>query len=390
MDGQDGFFGWDAILMAAGAITGMRVCVSMIVSGTLCWAVFVPILQQHGVIAPAGGFKNVVQWTLWGGTACMVTSGLLSFGLQWRSALKAFCSLGQMFSKRDAAEVGELEAIETPTSWFLIGQFISLVALAWLAHASFDMPYWQSVLAVLLSFGLALVACRITGETDTTPVGAMGKVTQLTFGALNPGNINVNLMAANITASAAGSSADLLTDLKSGYLLGAYPRKQFIAQFAGIFIGTVATCLAFSALVTKPEDLGTKQFPAVAALTWAAVAEAMSKGLEALAPIKLWSIAIGGAVGILLTLLPVWFPKQQKYLPSAAGVGLAWVFPWANGLMFFVGALLSVAFRKSAPKQSEEFTFPIASGIIAGGSLMGVLVIFWENGPEIWQRFFGG
>ncbi len=61
------------------------------------------------------------------------------------------------------------------------------------------MPYWQSALAVVLSFALALVACRVTGETDTTPIGAMGKVTQLTFGALNPGNVNVNLMSANIT-----------------------------------------------------------------------------------------------------------------------------------------------------------------------------------------------
>jgi hypothetical protein len=46
----------------------------------------------------------------------------------------------------------------------------------------------------------------------------MDKVTQLAFGALSPGNVNVNLMSANITAGAATSPADLLTDLKSGYL----------------------------------------------------------------------------------------------------------------------------------------------------------------------------
>src|SRR6185436_14439404 len=115
-------------------------------------------------------------------------------------------------------------------------------ALAWLANYSFGMPIWQSVLAVLLSFALSVVACRVTGETDTTPIGAMGKVTQLIFGAISPGNVNVNLMSANITSGAAISSADLLTDLKSGYLLGANPRKQFIAQFCGIFIGTLVTC----------------------------------------------------------------------------------------------------------------------------------------------------
>ena len=81
-------------------------------------------------------------------------------------------------------------------SWFAVGQIVSLVALAWLGHASFGMPVWQSAIAVAMSFLLALVACRVTGETDTTPVGAMGKVTQLAFGALSPGNVNVNLMSA--------------------------------------------------------------------------------------------------------------------------------------------------------------------------------------------------
>jgi len=282
-----------------------------------------------------------------------------------------------------------MESIETPMSWFAAGQFISLIALALLAHASFGMPYWQSVLAVVLSFALAIVACRVTGETDTTPISAMGKVTQLTFGALNPGNMNVNLMSANITAGAAGSAADLLTDLKSGYLLGAHPRKQFIAQFAGIFIGTVVSVLAFTLIVDKPEVIGSDQFPAPAAQTWAAVAQALSKGFEALAPVKIWSIVIGGAVGIVFAILPVIFPKQEKYLPSASGFGLAWIFQWYYGVLFFMGAVIAYGFQKKSPAQAEEFTFPVASGVMAGGALMGVAIIFWQNGGEMLQKFFG-
>jgi uncharacterized oligopeptide transporter (OPT) family protein len=251
------------------------------------------------------------------------------------------------------------------------------------------MPYWQSAFAVVLSFALALVACRITGETDTTPIGPLGKVTQLTFGALNPGNMNVNLMSANITAGAAGSSADLLTDLKSGYLLGANPRKQFIAQFAGIFIGTVVSVFAFSLIVDKPEVIGSDQFPAPAAQTWAAVAQALSKGFEALAPAKIWSIVIGGAVGIVFAILPVIFPKQEKYLPSASGFGLAWIFQWYYGVLFFLGAVITWFYRKKSPARAEEFTFPVASGVMAGGALMGVAIIFWQNGGEMLQKFFG-
>ena len=41
------------------------------------------------------------------------------------------------------------------------------------------------------------------------------------------------------------------------------------------------------------------------------------------------------------------------------------------------------------PKKAEEYTFPVASGIIAGGSLMGVVLIFWENGPQMIKQLLG-
>jgi uncharacterized oligopeptide transporter (OPT) family protein len=381
-------FTWDPIFFAAGALTGLRVSASMILGGTLGWAVFVPILQQRGIIV-GSGFRDIVQWTLWGGVACMVTSGLFSFAMQWRSMLRALANLRKMFSRSESRTITEVDALEAPMWWFATGQLISLVALAGLAKATFGMAYWQSVVAVLLSFFLALVACRVTGETDTTPVGAMGKVTQLIFGALSPGHMNINLMSANITAGAATSSADLLTDLKSGYLLGANPRKQFLAQFAGIFMGTLVTVLAFQVMVPNDKVLGTQQFPAPAAQTWKAVAEAMSHGLETLGWVKIWSIIIGGLVGIVLPLTTRLFPKCEKWIPSAAGLGLAWTFPWFNSLQFFLGALIGYAFETALPEQAKEYTFPVASGIVAGGSLMAVIVIFGENGPEMIRHLLG-
>jgi len=381
---------WDPIFIAAGMFVGMRVATSMFVGSVLCWMVFIPLVQSY-VPEASGltGFRALVQWSLWGGTACMVTSGILSVFFQWKSAIRAFQGLGDMLLKRGSGKRDELAAIETPGSWFLIGQFVALVAIAILAHATFGMPYWQSIIAVILSFALALVACRVTGETDTTPVGAMGKITQLTFGALSPGNMNVNLMAANITAGSATSSADLLTDLKSGYLLGASPRKQFIAQFAGIFIGTLVTVLAFRILVPNAAVLGTDQFPAPAAQTWKGVAEAMALGLSNMHPVKVWSIIIGGLVGLLLPILSRMFPRYNKWIPSPAGIGLAWVFQWFYGFLFFVGALIGYGWDKRNHKQCEEFLFPVASGVVAGGALMGVVLIFWENGPEIWRQLFG-
>ena len=382
-------FAWDPIFIAAGMFVGMRVAISMFVGSIACWMIFVPLIQAYVPEASGlNGFRALVQWTLWGGTACMVTSGILSVFFQWKSAMRAFQGLGDVIMRRGTKTRDELASIETPGSWFLIGQVVALIALAILAHETFGMPYWQSFIAVLLSFALALVACRVTGETDTTPVGAMGKITQLTFGALSPGNMNVNLMAANITAGAATSSADLLTDLKSGYLLGANPRKQFIAQFAGIFVGTIVTVAAFRILVPNASVLGTDQFPAPAAQTWKGVAEAMAMGLSTMHPVKIWSIVIGGLVGIILPILSRMFPNKQKWIPSAAGIGLAWVFQWFYGFLFFVGALIGYGWQKRNSAQCEEYLFPVASGIVAGGALMGVVLVFWENGAEILKQIF--
>ncbi|HYG35635.1 MAG TPA: OPT/YSL family transporter, partial [Clostridia bacterium] len=138
--GRTVMFAWDPIFIAAGAITGMRVCLSMLLSGTLCWAIFVPIMQDQGYIT-GSGFREVVQWTLWGGTACMVSSGLLNFLFQWKTSLRAFRNVGKMF-KRGGQGNDPLDAIEAPTTWFLAGQIVALIALAYLAKTTFDMPYW--------------------------------------------------------------------------------------------------------------------------------------------------------------------------------------------------------------------------------------------------------
>jgi uncharacterized oligopeptide transporter (OPT) family protein len=143
--------------------------------------------------------------------------------------------------------------------------------------------------------------------------------------------------------------------------------------------------LVFSVLVTKPSDLGNNQFPAPAALVWSAVARALSNGLSGLHPIKVLSILIGAQVGLVLSLLPILFPERKHLFPSGSAVGLGWYLPWFNSFLFFLGALANYIVQKKAPKHAEEFSFPVASGVIAGGSLMGIALIFWANGPDIWK-----
>src|SRR6266508_3268859 len=111
--GRTVMLSWEPMFIAAGAITGIRVCWSMFLGSITAWMIFVPLLQHRGIIQ-GSGYGTVVQWTLWGGVACMVTSSLLAFAMQWRTALRAFTDLGAMFrgSGRDAHD--PIAAIETP------------------------------------------------------------------------------------------------------------------------------------------------------------------------------------------------------------------------------------------------------------------------------------
>jgi OPT family oligopeptide transporter len=385
--GRTVMLSYEPMFIAAGMITGWKVCWSTMLGSIVGWMVMAPWLQAHGYVPAAGGYRAIVTWLLWGGVACMVSSSLLSFGMQWKTAARAFTDLGSMFGSRKSGD-DPMTAIEAPSSWFVGGQLFGFCGLAWLGHITFRMPVWQTAIAVLLSFVLTLVASRVTGETDTTPVGSMGKITQLTFGLISPGNMNINLMSANVTANSASCSADLLTDLKSGYLLGANPRQQFLAQFAGIFMGTVVTVLSFRLLVPNASVLGGDQFPAPAMQTWRAVAIALSHGLSGLEPVKRAFILWGAIVGVGLTVLPMALPRHKHLIPSPAGVGLAWTFHWYYGFLMFAGGGLGLLLEKKAPKWSEEFTFPVASGWIAGESLMGVVNTIWQNWPGLAKAMF--
>src|SRR5262249_17368925 len=144
------------------------------------------------------------------------------------------------------------------------------------------------------------------------------------------GNTVINLMSAGTTAAASASAADLLVDLKSGYLLGANPRKQFLAQFCGIFFGTLAIVPAWYLMV--PDKAKLESFNPPATNMWKAVADLLTQGVHMLPRTAIWAIVIGALVGIALPLIENLFPKAKPYLPSAMGLGLSWIMVFQNSL----------------------------------------------------------
>ncbi len=383
--GQMANFGFEpsVLLIGAGMITGLRVSLSMLAGSLLLYFVVAPRLLAYDLInadvagyvpsfrVNANGDFNPVRWALWGGTSVMVFSSMMQMALNWKTVVRAF----SIFKKADAASHdAKIDSVEVPNSWLIIGLIPISIGLVIMEYLAFKVSVTLGLISVAMSFVVSLVCCRAVGETDTGPIGPMGKVTQLLYAVLPgaKGVASINLVAAGVTSAAGSASADLLTDLKSGYLLGANPRKQFLAQFFGIFFGVLAVVPAWYLMV--PDKAALEAFNPPATNMWKATADLLTQGIHMLPRTAVWAIVIGALIGLLIPITEKLFPRTKQYMPSAMGLGLSWVVYLPNCVAFAIGALIVFAWEKLNRKQSDTFAVPIASGLVAGESLIAAFI----------------
>jgi uncharacterized oligopeptide transporter (OPT) family protein len=362
------------LLIGAGALVSFKTGWSMLLGAVLTYGFLAPEMVGRGII-PEVTYKAINAWALWTGASVLVSSGLLSFAFQWRSVAKSFKALSGLFGKKAEEEKDLLADVECPPSWFPLGFLVLGPMVVGLMAYLFQVPWWAGVIALPLSVVMGVIASRVTGETDTTPTKALGPVTQLLYGAILPGNLAANVMSANATGGVGLHSADLLTSLKTGWLLGANPRKQFIAQLFGVVAGAAVVVPAFNLLVPSADVLGTEEFPAPSSLVWAGVSKMLVNGVSSLHTSARIGAVCGLALGVALVLLERWAPKKAKpFIPSASGLGLAIVIPGASSISFFIGAAIAEVLRRKKAKLAEATVLPVSSGFIAGESLMGIAV----------------
>jgi putative OPT family oligopeptide transporter len=364
----------EVVLVGAGALMSFRTAWSMLLGGILTYGVMAPALVERGLVASVS-YKAIVAWTVWPGAAILVASGLTSFALDWRSVARSLSGLTRVFRSAAGAPADPMDEIECPGWWFPAGYValgpIVVALMAWM----FQIPLWAAVIAVPLAVVMGFVASRVTGETDVTPTKALGPVTQLVYGGLTPGNLSGNIMAANVTGGIGLHAADLLTTLKTGWLLGGSPRVQFHAQLFGVLAGAAVVVPAFNLLIPDPSTLGSDAWPAPSCLVWAGVSQAFANGLNALDPAARSGILAGLLLGTALALMERFAPRALKHLvPSPSGLGISMVIPGSNSIAMFLGALMAWLLRRRKPALADRYVVPVSSGLIAGESLMGVAV----------------
>ncbi len=356
------------MMFGAGILVGPRIGTSLLIGAILSWGILGPLSLHLGWTT--GSIMNYETgprgWLLWPGVALMVTESLMSLVLSSKSIIKSFT---KKISKDDTNK-NHLDFI--PKIVWMGGLFITTTAVMLSAYYVFHIHPLHTLLAVILSSILSIIAVRSTGETDINPIGGMGKVTQLIFGVLSPGNISTNLMSAAITGSGATQAGDMMQDLKTGHLLGAFPYKQFKAQCVGIFVGMLI-CIPIYKLFDTAYIIGEGDLPAPAAHAWKAMAQLLTEGLSVLLQSSLYAVACGITLGILLSLLKT-VNIIKPYVPSGLAMGIAFIVPAYYSIAMFIGAMFIVYWEKKNPASCKSLSYAVASGLVAGEGLMGVIV----------------
>lgn len=388
----------DAALIGTGGLMGLAVAASCFVGVIVNFVILAPLMIQAGDIAPRLGANGVLiplnrveivnQWSLWWGVTMMVVGALVSLLAKPEIFTSAFKrkTPAQIAAKAEPKS-DLLKDIEVPLWISWIGVPVVSLMGCYATHAFFGVPLWLAIVSLPLIFVLTVICTNSMALTSWTPTGSLSKITQFTMGALDRTNPGSNLLPAGMTAEIASNAANLLSDIKPGYMLGGKPRHQAIGHIIGNLAGVLVCVPLFFLLFIKPDANGaasaagmvSDQFGFPAALQWKGVADIIAKGLKSLPTSALISMGVAAVAAIVIELARI-VTKGKSGL-SAVAIGLGVTLPPQATFMMFVGALMfwyMAKKYKNAPAESRghriwvEGMEPICAGLISGAALMGI------------------
>ena len=382
----------DLSMIGIGGLMGIRVATSCLLGAFINFVILAPIMIKHGDIVtrvtaagkviPISRAEIVNQWSLWWAVAMMVTGSLVSL------LGKPELFRGIFRRKIKAAATGEpdvLKQIELPLWMSAVAVPILTVLGATVSHEFFGVPWFLAFISFPLIFVLTIICTNSMALTSWTPTGALAKITQFTMAAFDRTNPASNLIPGGMTAEVSANAANLLSDIKPGYMLGAKPRQQAIGHVIGIFAGALAAVPLFYLLFLKPAADGTRsaativsdQFAMPAAVQWRGVAELIAHGLKALPPSAVASMAVAVICAVIIEVAKI--VTKGRFPLSAVSIGLGVVLPPKYVFPMWLGALFFWWMGRRYPESGTrnnvlwvEGCEPICAGLISGWALTGI------------------
>ncbi len=408
-----------AALFGVGYILGPRVAAIMVGGGLLSWLVIIPAIAYWGegraepfypetvkTIAAMSAGEIWTRYVRYIGAGAVAAGGLITLIRSIPTMLESFrIGARQLQARLAGGEAGDGtggERTDQDLPLKVVGGGVLAVALALAAFpqafgvlGGFPVRIVAALLVVVFAFFFVTVSSRIVGLVGVTSNPTSGMTiasllgTATIFLALGwTGDLGkvAALSVGCVVAIAASIAGDTSQDLKTGFLLGATPRRQQVGEMVGVLTSATFVCLTLL-LLDRAWGFGTSELPAPQATLMKVVIEGV---LEQSLPWLLVGLGVLLALGAEALRIPS--------LPFAVGVYL----PVSTMVPVFLGGLLRWAAERRATTpegvaERRENGVLFGSGLVGGEGLMGVLLALFvgayslrgEAPPEVGSAWAG-
>ncbi len=370
-------------VMSVGYICGARISSYMFAGGVLSWMVIIPLMMLFGAdttlapgAAPIGAlFAEGGAGALWGtyvryiGAGALAAGGIISLIKSLPLIVKTFT--GAMKSVAGTKSGSGLRTEQDLSLKIVLIAIAVLTVLVWLVPA-IPVTLIGAIIVVVFGFFFATVSSRMVGlvGSSNNPVSGMAIATLLVTtlilkftGMTGAAGMQSAIAIGSIICIVSAIAGDTSQDLKTGFLLGATPRKQQIGEV----IGVIAAAFAIGGtlyLLDTAWGFGGDELAAPQATLMKLIIEGVMEGNLP------WSLVLVGvciAVVVEIVGIPV--------LPFAIGVYL----PVQLNACIMVGGLVRLAMDKMKKPEEEKKAITndgilFCSGMIAGEGLVGILL----------------
>ena len=370
-------------VMSVGYICGPRISSYMFGGGILSWLVLIPVIVLFGETltlypgtAPIGEmFAQGGASAIWGtyiryiGAGALAAGGIISLIKSLPLIVRTFRD--SLKSMAGGSNVGSERTNQSLSMKLVLIAIAILTLLVWLVPA-IPVSLLGAAIVVIFGFFFATVSSRMVGlvGSSNNPVSGMAIATLLIAtvilkftGDTGAHGMRAAIAIGSIICIVAAISGDTSQDLKTGYLLGATPKKQQIGEI----IGVVAAALAIGGtlnLLDSAWGFGGDELAAPQATLMKMIIEGVMDGNLP------WGLVfIGVFIAIVVELIGI------PVLPFAIGVYL----PVHLNACIMVGGLIRLAVDKMKKDEEEKKRITsdgilFCSGMIAGEGLVGILL----------------
>jgi len=389
------FFGGDIspALLAVGFIVRLNIAVLIFIGGSIGWLIGIPLLGGGLEFAahPADG-----AWELWStkiryvGVGAMVIGGMASIFKVRKGLVDAIKVLRktQVGSSQKHIPLNERNIPAKAINMFSAIAIILVGGVYFYITNNIVIAAFTTIIMIIMAFFFTAVASYIVGlvGNSNSPVSGMTITAVLftggllyIFGFSGTEGMVATLGVAAIVCCAACTSGDVCNDLKTGQIVGASPYRQQIMQIAGVAVASLVMAPIMQLLhENTPGGIGGRELAAPQAGLFASLAKGFFG--DGILP---WNmVLIGCALGaIILVIDYILETKSSSFrlylMPVAVGIYL----PFGLSTPILIGGLmahfiLSENKSKAEPDSILQRGILLSSGLIAGESLMGILLAF--------------